>query len=163
FQDFNEHYLDNPNRLMIKDETLRVECEKEMENLKAKMAMKHQSSLFEQAKTSWIEVDREIFNNYENKALFVGKNIDAFIELLSDWDPKNTGDFNDFIRDRYNERTHQRNSEEADGINTIINHLESLQKNDGTPSLLFGTRQELISTLKVAVKIIEENLKSSAS
>ncbi len=165
FQDFNEHYLDNPNRLMIKDETLRVECEKGMEKLKDKMAMKHQSGLFEQAKTSWIEVDREIFNNYENKALFVGKNIDAFIELLSGWDPKNTGDFNDFIRDRYNERTHQRNNEDADGINTIINHLESLQKNNGTPSLLFGTRQELISTMKVAVnccKIIEENLKSSA-
>ncbi|EJR0948613.1 hypothetical protein NYG22_000004 [Vibrio alginolyticus] len=162
-QEFNGDYFSNPNRLRIKDEFLKAEYEKKLEQFDNEMAVKHQLDLFEQAKVSWIDVDREIYNNYAKRALFVGENIHIFINLLSDWDSKNTGDFTDFVKARYKDQIRKESKEEALGIKTIISHLVKLQKDDTKPSLAFGTRQELISTMEIAIKTIEENLKSSGS
>ncbi|EHK4782654.1 P-loop NTPase fold protein [Vibrio parahaemolyticus] len=162
-QEFNGDYFSNPNRLRIKDEFLKAEYEKKLEQFNNEMAVKHQLDLFEQAKVSWIDVDREIYNNYEKRALFVGENIHVFINLLSGWDSKNTGDFTDFVKARYKDQIRKESKEEALGIKTIISHLVKLQKKDTKPSLAFGTRQELISAMEIAIKTIEEKLKSSGS
>ncbi|HCM1064470.1 TPA: P-loop NTPase fold protein [Vibrio parahaemolyticus] len=162
-QEFNGDYFSNPNRLRIKDEFLKAEYEKKLEQFNNEMAVKHQSHLFEQAKTSWIDVDREIYNSYEKRSLFVGDNINVFIDLLNGWGPKNTGDFTDFVKARYKDQIRKESKEEAQGITTIISHLANLQENDDKPSLAFGTRQELIATMEFAVKVIEENLKCSGS
>ncbi len=162
-QEFNWDYLGNPNRLRIKDNFLDEKYKEIKDTFDKQRIINHQLNLFEQAKTSWIDVDREIFNNYEKKPLFVGENINIFIELLNGWDAKNTGDFTDFVKARYNEQMRRESKEEMDAIKSIINHLMSLQKIDKKPSLTYGTRQELISTMENAVEIIKRDLNRSDS
>ncbi|EMC8461152.1 hypothetical protein VYH28_000537 [Vibrio alginolyticus] len=157
-QTFNSEYLSNPNRLRIKNEFLKSSYEKEVEKINKKIAIVHLSSIFKKAESSWIDVDRYFFNNYEKKALFVDENIHNFIELVSVWNAKNTGDFIDFVKSRYSEQTRRDSRKEIDGIKLIIKRLVSLQTEETNPSLIYGTRQELISTMENTIKIIERDI-----
>ncbi len=162
-QKFNKEYLSNPNRLRVKNEFLKSSYEKEVEKINKKIATEHLSSIFKKAESSWIDVDRDFFNNYEQKNLFVDEKIHAFIKLVSVWNAKNTGDFIDFVKSRYNEQTHRDSGKEIAGIKLILERLVSLQEEETNPSLIYGTRQELISTMENTIKIIERDTMISGS